>query len=389
MQPIGSKALRDAYHDRLRSSHDYTLDVDVLTMEERHVGSAHLTSGQVNLQKDGTAVRRTGTFTFYDPDHRLNLDPDSIFEAGLFAHRMVRVRHTLNVPGFGEVEVTPFVGPIATLARDGDEVTVECQDKTALAIRGTRPKTVRKGKNAVDAIHDILYDCTGERHFRLPSGTRHRLPKSYNVGWKDEASPWRVCQKIAGLLDMQLIYSCDGYVTLREFPTEPVFTFDAARALTALPTNSQDYTNVVNHVRVVGGKKKVAAGVSAPSSWALSAQKLGRNGAPRWLPEVIEDSGIKRDVVAKARAARELNKHLSMSNQISWTGVPVFHLDVGDIIRIRTEDDEATLKFDTGSIPLMPDGEMTGGRMRTVMRRRVKVPRFKHRSGKHHRGHHG
>lgn len=397
MQPLGSSALVAAYNKRVSGSHDYRLRVDVLDTAQRIISPARLLDGQVNIQPDGD-VRRTATLSLLDPDHSLNLDADTIWEGAVFADRMVRVRHTIDVPGFGDVTATPFVGPIAKLARDGATLSLECHDKTAFSVLGTAPMTYGKGADVIGVIRGFLYYRSGERHFRFPASRGVRLSKPISVGWADEASVWAVCQRLARqYLGMQLFYSCDGYATLRTRPSS-VFEFGPGM-FTAAPTGEHDFAGVVNYARATAGT--IVRSKIAPADHPLSPGRLGRNGVPRYLPSV-EDltkptppslkkpsrrstkkqrkaystawqkyTGEVRSVTQQAQAFvdSEIATGLPMTADLSWSGVPVYHLDVDDPITLRTDGGSAVLSFSEASIPLLP-GDMSGGTLRRVSRPR-------------------
>lgn len=397
MQPLGSEALLAAYHERITSSHDYTLLVDVLTMNQVPVGPARLVDGQINLQRDAE-VRRTATLTLLDPDHGLELDSGSPHAGAVFADRMIRVRHAVEVPGFGTVVATPFVGPIVKLNRNGATIDLECQDKTGLAILGTKPYTVTKGMNAIGAIVAVMRDCTGERHFRIPTGSRILLNRNYSVSWPDESSPWAVVSRIAWASGLQVFYSCDGYLTVRPRPTQAVFEF-GERNLTSAPSGDHDFSGVVNYARATAGDKIVKA-AQAPSDHPLAPGNLGRNGVPRYLPALADldapdapaKPGTKRrpaskaqkkkfaiameeyaaqvksvSALAQATANSLLAAGLPMNANLAWSAIPVFHLDVDDPVLLSTGDGATILPFAEASIPLV-SGDMTGGLRKVVSR---------------------
>lgn len=381
MQPLGlnRRELR-LYHEALMQPHDFTPDVDVLDMEEKHLGSIKairsnrdgmgFLDGQVNIQRAGV-VKRTATFTFYDPDHGLHLDQESPFAGAVFADRMIRYRHTIYVPGVGDVTATPFVGPVVRASREGDVLTVECQDKTLLAMEGVPHKTVKKGRLAVDAIEEIMADCTGETRFRMPKDARARLSRSYSMGWKAEASPWRVCQRIAAQINMQLVYSCDGALLLRRKPRNPLLIIGEDAGLTDAPKSTYDVTTIRNIVRVTGeqNKKKhvnIAAVARPKARHPHSPQSLGRNDVARYLPEIIDDRSIRKHSKAKKRAEDTLADRLPMGVTASFPGVPFFHLDYGDPIRVRSDWGSVTVPFIEGSIPLGLGGDAEYGAQKRV-----------------------
>lgn len=385
MQPLGlGRRELAAYHRLLQRPHDFVIDIDILDMEEKHVGSVKairnnrdgmgFLDGQVNLQRDGL-VKRTATFTFYDPDSALHLDNESVFAGAVFADRMIRTRHTVHVPGVGDVTATPFIGPIIKPSRQGDLLTVECQDKTVLATEGVPHKTVKKGRNAVDAIEEIMRDCTGETRFRLPKNSRARLSRAYSVGWKADASPWRVCQKIAAQINMQLVYACDGALMLRRRPRKPLLALDDDSALTDAPRSDYDVTQIRNIVRVTGeqNKKKhinISAVARPKARHDHSPESLGRHNVPRYLPELIDDSSIRKHSKAKERAEDTLADRLPMGVTASFPGIPIFHLDYADPIRIRSDWGAINVPFIEGSIPLGLAGDAEYG-----AQKRVSAPR--------------
>lgn len=406
MQPLGSAELMAAYHERIASSHDYDVLVDVLTMNERPVSPATLVDGQVNIQRE-TGVRRTGTLTLLDPDSGLNLDTTSPSKGALFANRLVRIRHIVDVPGFGPVSATAGIGPISKLNRNGATIDIEWQDKTALAILGCPPMTVTKGENAVSAIVRIMRERTGEFRFRVPTGTRKRLPRNYSVGWPDESSPWAVCGRIARAVGLQMFYSCDGYFTLRPRPTQEVFEFGDT-VLTSAVSGDNDFSGFVNYARATAGDKIVrVAEAPADHPMAPGNAEFKRNGVKRYLPSLADVSGpgdrpdrpgTKRRPASKAQLhkfAIEMEKYansvntarglaqatadsllaagLPMNANLAASSVPVFHLDVDDPIRLTTATDSTVLPFAEASIPLV-SGEMTVGLYRRVSRpgRRVR-----------------
>lgn len=396
MQPLGSAALLKAYHDRLTSPHDYDITVEVLTMNERVLSPAVLVDGQINLQRDAD-IRRTATLTLLDPDTSLGLDTGSPLQGALFADRLIRIRHHVEVDGYGVVSCTPFVGPISRLNRNGATIDLEVQDKTALAILGAPSFTVRKGDNAVAAIRSILATCTGEFRFRFPAGNRARLGRNYSVSWPDEASPWAVASRIARSIGLKLFYSCDGYATLRPVATSAVFEF-GDRNLTSAVSGDSDFSNVINHARASYGDFVKTA--TAPSDHPLSPQRLARNGVPRYLPSLAdvdapnkpERPGGKRRKASKAQLKKyavEMEKYedqlassaskaqavadatlksgLPLELNLAWSAVPAFHLDVDDPVRVTTPEGSTNLPFSEASIPLV-SGDMSVGLLKKVSR---------------------
>lgn len=369
MQPLAAGAKLTAYHQRLQSSHDFQVQVDVLSLDEVVVGTATLLDGQVDIQEDGP-VRRTASLTVSDPNGALDFSNGSAWSGThLWVDRLVRVTHVLDVPGYGEVRAVPFIGVPTAISRSGAEVQVSLSDKAALGLTGARPYTAAKGANAASAIRSILTYCTGEFRYRFPAYTR-RLSKAYAVGWSADASPVTVASQIARVeLGMQLLWSCDGYATLRPLPSAPV----ADVGYVTDQANSQaDFSTLGNYAVVTGGatSKKVGANTVttrpistavAASSSSVSPTRLQRQGVPRYLPIVVDEDGYKTTTQTAARAAAEVSNASRQADDLSTSVVPMFHLDADDVLTIHYGESSRTVRFHTGSIPLGVGGDMTVG----------------------------
>jgi len=378
MQPLGLGNRYDDYIARIFSSHDFRIEVDVLDLNEHHVGEASFLDGQVNLQKaDG--VRRTCSLTLSDPEGVLDFTGASEWSgSSVWVDRLIRVRHVVNVPSVGDVAATVFIGPPSTFARQDAQVNVELQDKSALALRGSTPVTVNKGMVASDAIVQILSQCTGEFRFRVPSFTR-RLSRPYSVGWDDASSPWTVASRIARHeLGCQLIYSCDGYATLRRLPSRPIL---ATTTVTSEPNTTVDFTTLSNWVRVRGkqtttskspGSSTVTT-TTQPESIArvkpgrtFSPESLARKGVPRFLPLLVDDDAITKVSEARTRAQQQLDKSDRLEQAPTFECVPFFHADVDDLVRLTLPGQDAVVRLGDVSIPLGVGGEMSIGAHRWV-----------------------
>lgn len=380
MQPLGlTSSQNTAYLNRLFSSHDYRVHLDVLDMNETPIGSAVLLDGQVNMLSGDNVIRRTATFSISDPTGALDFSGAASWSGStVWVDRLIRVRHVLTVPGVpgGQVTTTPFIGVPSKISRNGADVAVECQDKTALAVRGSAAYTVNKGTNAVGAIRSILQKCTGEFRFRLGSSTR-RLSKPYSVGLTDETSPWTIATRIArSELGMQLIYSCDGYATLRRTPSTTALVVPF---VTDHATSDVDFTSLVNYVRVLGKvttstKKSGSTTVTSTTQPIANAQAvsgnitptaLSRKGVRRYLPLVITEEAYSTAAQVKTRATSELAAGSRLDNAPKFACVPFFHADPDDIVRFNVPGNDVTVRLGDVSIPLGP-GEMSVGTVRWV-----------------------
>jgi hypothetical protein len=368
-----------AYLDRLFSSHDFSTRVDVLDLNEKPRGTATFLDGQVNLHGEAT-IRRTATMSVSDPEGAFDFsDASGWSPRSLWADRLVRINHELKLNNGTEVSRTCFVGPLATIDRSGAEVSVELQDKTALAVRGCPPLTVKKGENAVNAIRRILQKRTGEFRFRFPHSKR-RLSKPYSTGWEDESSPWAVASEIARReLGMQLIYSADGFALLRKRPQHVSLS---GVPVTGAASMSADFTAMTNWARVTGHlfsktkNQKNGGSITTthqpqaiariPSAKSYSPEKLGRKGVPRYWPVLEEDDGLRKMSAVKDRARELVAAADQLEDAPALTCVPFFHGDADDLVQCSTPEGDTKVRLSDCSIPLGAGGDMTIGAHRWV-----------------------
>lgn len=374
MQPLGlSAAQLAAYHARLFASHDYRITAEILTLDERVTGQVALLDGQVNVTGSDSEVRRTATMTVSDPAGALDFAGASTWSGStVWLDRLIRITHSLYVPALGRtITVTPFIGPPSKLTRDGAEVSVELQDKTALSNRGAQPFTVPKGAVASTAIKQIL-QRTGEFRFRFGTYSK-RLTKAYSVGWADETSPWAIAKKIAGeQLGAELIYSCDGYAVLRPVPGSVSLHVPF---VTEQPQAGVDFTRISNYVRVEGKATEKQSGTATVTSQPIAAatvtegqlrpSALARQGKARYLPTLIQSDAYTTESQAKTAADRALESASRVQQEPTFSCVPFFHLDADDIVRFTTPTGTVDARLNNSSIPLGAE-EMSVGYVRWV-----------------------
>lgn len=361
-----------AYLQRLFSSHDFAVEAEILDLDERPLGDAVLLDGEVQIIEDsGDGVRRTASVTLSDPAGALDFSTSAAWSGtSLWANRLLRLTHVLEVGG-EDVRCVFFLGVPTSLSRDGAEVDVSLSDKAALANRGAPPLTVAAGKNAVEAIRQIMAERTGEFRFRFPTSTR-RLSQDYAVGLEDEVSPMAVAREIARReLGMQLLYAADGALLLRPMPAAPSLTVPG---VTAPLQSSVDFSAMRNWVQVTGKTadmvnkygttvRTMPRAVAQVDGDVLgSPESLKRRGVLRYLPLVIADDALTTVTQVKDRAEAELRAADRAESAQQFQIIPFFHGDADDLVRIGTDGANPTVRMNRATIPAGVGGDMTLGR---------------------------
>lgn len=347
----------------LADRREIRIAVDVLDAEETPRGSltspeSRLVSGAINVDAAASPTR-TCDLTLVDPQRTLRFEPANPAEGALYADSMISVTYGLRLADRSWVDVPVFRGPITKFARTGPDVTLAAAGKESLMLAPATaykpPHQVDQHTETVEAI-DRLARFFGERRLDLARiSPPHHTTDKMSVAPK--AEPWPVLQRLAHEATRQLYYTGAGVLRLRELPTKPVFTF-GEDLITSEPALEWDMSDVRNLVSVSGdkGKPQVAR---PPATHPLSPDALGRNGTPRYLAEWL-DAGKQGPGDRQRMADKGLELRLRETLTVSFSAVPVPHLEEGDPVRIEWGDLVADFPMSKFTIPLTTDAMSVG-----------------------------
>jgi hypothetical protein len=383
-----------AYEAALGRSRYMSVRVELLDHDERvqaelASGPLGVTGGQVDIDTTSDGPTRTLSLSILDPDRKLNLDPTPT-DYGIFAGSFVRVSRGDWVDALGDYVWCPvFCGVVSSFTRDHPEVQITGIGKEALGLDPyvtLSTITIPRGTKVTEAIHRVMAG-TGERRYRFPA-IHTRIGHGKSVPRLSQ--PWRVAQKLAGTADRQLYYDGRGLLVMRRRPLHPAYTYlpgERSVLLTA-PALTYDFTTFRNTVDVTGGvpahhKGKLHVMTTVAKGNPLSPGALARNGVPIYAVVVVDDEQILRRARAEQIGRSNLAGALTVATDPSgstFDGLPIPHLEEGDIVRVHTEDGYITLRMRVWTIPLTADSMPVG--IKRVARWRV---RYRHtRRGRKH-----
>ena len=100
-----------AYHDYLQSDHDFRVWADVLTIEQKYVGTLDLLDGQQNYANGSEGPHRTGSVILSDPEGALNFGSDYLRdEKGvLWINRLIQVWHEVTATRSARYSLTGWM----------------------------------------------------------------------------------------------------------------------------------------------------------------------------------------------------------------------------------------------------------------------------------------
>lgn len=344
-------------------------------------------SGQVSwLEGD---VTRALTLDLIDPTHSLNLDSESPADGAIYADRMIRATQVFTSPLLpsGSCSVDVFTGPIVKYARKGAEVSLEMHGKESRARTDVRGKTIKKGRNIVDAIEDIMRDRCGERSFAFPKGVRRELRAPVHVGRADRQQPWEVCQRLAASINHQLFYDGSGTLVLRRIPSDPVVTLTPVASEPAEVTH--DWTQVYNRVVVTWSRRrrtrnnrddqnregrerrdnKVSTAIDLDDLYRnhpFGPKRMAANGTAWTRTLRVDGTKVHTARDAREMAERRLRAVATQMLDVKMAAIPAWHLDPRDPL---VTPDGLQFVMREAQSPLM-GGPMTFGTVESVRRPR-------------------
>lgn len=345
MQPNFTPRELAALHRRLAQSYRPKIELHLYDLDGRVITQLPNPSDGVVTGDHSRDVTRIWTGTLFDPTGAARLDTLDPSDGNAHLDRIIRITWRVDVPELGDdvsLALIPMYGWLTKAIRGEDGLlSLEAQGLERRAMFGVRPFTVPAGTLLVDAIETIMRRCCGERRFRFPAGRTRRLKQDVNIGWRKP--PWPEAQRLAAADNLELFYSCDGVCTLQEAPTVPVVNFIQPDGpgdfgnITSAPQRDGGDALETRNVGIVTGKGK-AAGSYVASGHANAPTQLARHGVPFYMPEIESDDKYTSDRAAEARATQLVRERIGQQGTQVYDVVPHPHLDVMDLVTLRTPD---------------------------------------------------
>lgn len=370
-----------AFTKGLLSNHEMDIKIQVTDMSHNVTGdlSDYLLEGQVNVDRLAD-VTRSATLTLFDPRRTLTFDTNSPSDGALYMDRMIRIVFSVRSPNlYRWVDVPVFHGPITSASRDDVKVSVTAMGKEVLAKRPAwRTRTYGKGWARSSIIAEAMREV-GENRFTffdwpLKTTSAYSLTRETDV--------WGFVKSMAG--GNRLFYDGRGYLVLQPPATRSVFTFAEGDngGMVTYPSITYNTENVANAVLVKGGtpkgaKKALEYVCYAPRTHPLSKEALGRNGKPRILASIIEDTNLVKAADLKKRGDQALASALLQSVDATWESVPIPHLEAGDVVTLKTGEFAINVVLSQFSIPLKVGATQSNGYVarRTPNKARIRAKR--------------
>ena len=333
--------------DLLTKPHDVTSTAHVSRLSDgKFLGTCPVLEGQVDVDAHEPVARKCGPTL---------LDVDGFFD-GPSMNLQVQIRY--SVDGY---ELPVFTGPVVRPpTREGERVTLECQDRAAIGMRGVPPDQFAGNQGGIGLIKKILTKKCGETEFAGFGRAGDLTEDPVTVGWEDNLRPWVQSLKLANAEDRHLFYTAAGACTLRRYPDDPAVDLEP---LVTSEGPVEPPSEVVNRVKVVGKRPADHTAVEVLRNHPLSPSSLNVGGVNQYF--TVEESDDKLDTAKKAnaRAKRLLRQHRNrMDETQTFNMVPFPGLDPFD----RLDFGRLTVTALRWSFPLTSSGEMSFGLTRPL-----------------------
>lgn len=159
------------------------------------------------------------------------------------------------------------------------------------------------------------------------------------------------------------------------------------------PQVSYDLSQVINSVRVIGGKPKKAKHkvhytAVAKKTHPLSPWRLGRGGRPRYISTRIEDGGLRTLKECRELAQSTLNSGLVAGVTMTVDGIVDPTLEEWDMIKVSVGELNIQTQLKQFTLPLTAGDSGSYGYVRRIVPKGGArgVRRHKHKHKKHHKG---
>lgn len=237
----------------------------------------------------------------------------------------------------------------------------------------TRTFIVTLNSNIYNVINSILQT---ENYYPLPcildsqyssQTTPYTITKEAGSGTYGD-----LLNELALMLSANLFFNTEGQLVFQQDYNDAikgsVFDFTTANAQYLGVTNRYDYTKFYNSILVVGQNVNGAVySAEVTDTNLMSPTSVNNIGFKR--QKRIEDPNINSTVLCQDRANFELKRAIAIQNEVSISSVPLYHLDVDQVITLTDEN----LKFNKErflingfTIPFDVGGKMTINCVRAI-----------------------
>lgn len=325
--------------------------------------------GGLTVDADAQLTTRAVELKVLDPWRQIRLDPMDQSANTLFTGDLLNVWYNISDPfGVERYSIPVFSGAVDTADRDansGAVITVKGLGNDSIRINNGTIFYYPRGTLRSAIIADLVDMGIGISDFR---GIDANTAIANDILIRKDpwsGTPAKVLQDLVQALGYNLRFTPEGEAEFYNIVNNNnMYTFDRS-VLSDEPVVKYDIDNTVNAVQVTGyipGPFSAQAVGYAFAPWwhPLSAQNLGRGGAPRYLWSAVNDP--QADAVrCQGLAQQLLDVGLARGVDIQFTGLPNPLLQENDLCRISTQDANTSFLMKKWTLPFLAGADASFG----------------------------
>lgn len=181
-----------------------------------------------------------------------------------------------------------------------------------------------------------------------------------------------ILNELALMLSANLFFNTEGQLVFQQDYNDgikgSVFDFTTANAQYLGATNKYDYTKFYNSILVVGQNVNgVIYSAEVTNTNLMSPTSVNNIGFKR--QKRIEDPNINSTQLCIDRANFELKRAIAIQNEVSISSIPLYHLDVDQVITLTDENlgfNKERFLINGFTIPFDVGGKMTINCVRAI-----------------------
>lgn len=361
-------SLNRLHIQNIRNTH---ITLEVLNKDLEVIGriEGRATSGSISVSSE-SLIRRTGTITLAMHE-RLTPRKESLLWMG----NRVRVYAGIEDLQSSKQKVTHFLlgtfaieEPVVDTDATTDTITIQLSDlMSVFDDTFLENKMVFEGDTPVHIAVNSLANYFGEFNTDIEFGLKN-IP--YKMEYEAGSRVMDVLKDLRDLyMDNECYYDLRGkfiykHMNIQLSGGEPVkWRFDGDYNLMINTSKSYTYNNVYNRVLVIGGADSVSGISPKDESTVTDINSIFHESSlGRVKTKVVTESSYKNKEQCASRARYEIFKSSNFQEQVNMACVPIYTLDVNDVIQLQKDGDENSFDnyiIDTITIPFDNKSDMS------------------------------
>lgn len=338
-------SFQDKYNALQQNVRDIFAKVYILNNAGKKIGQieGNIISGNISVNSD-SLIRRTGTITLALNDDNLDVAENKFFWFNNRIELHIGVKYNDDIVwyklgNFILDETSKFV------SSRQKTITIDLLDNMCLfdGTRGGKVDVIYKIENDLP-IHEVIEGIVNKRGYmnRIIEQSEHRTPYKIEKNIGDNFGS--VIEELRGLyLDYETFIDLDGnfvFRRVRNLKSDPIIYRFLENDMNLVDIGiTYSFKNVKNRVKIYGRTNPdtgIAVEAEATNNHPNSPFAIDKIGE---VFEGITDSKLHTKEQVQKKAEAELIKASNLAEKVTISCIPIYNLDVNNVVYIKVEKD--------------------------------------------------